>query len=28
LGAEGFDQIPQLEYLGQRDRGRVFQPFV
>jgi hypothetical protein len=28
LGAEGFDQIPQVEYLGQRDQGWVFQPFV
>lgn len=28
LGAEGYDQIPQLEYLGQRDQALVFQPFV
>lgn len=28
LGAEGFDQVPQLEFLGQRDQLLAFQPFV
>ena len=28
LGAEGYDQIPQLEYLGQRDQAMIFQPFA
>jgi len=28
LGAEGYEQIPQLEYLEQRDQALVFQPFV
>lgn len=28
LGAEGYDQIPQLECLGQRDQALVFRPFV
>jgi hypothetical protein len=28
LGAEGYDQIPQLEYLGQRDQALLFRPFA
>lgn len=27
LGAEGYDQIPQLEFSGQRDQGPLFQSF-
>jgi hypothetical protein len=28
LGAEGFDQVPQLEFAGQRDQALLFRPFV
>ncbi len=28
LGAEGYDQIPQLEFISQRDQALLFRPFV